>query len=242
MDNSFKTSFIPKKPITSDSKGIGSERSVSAFKVLTIIILILMIVSSGFLFLYKNYLAKQKDSLSSSILTIKDSFDKDTIDNLNLFDKRVKISKQILNSHIVVYPFFSLLGNLTVPTIQYTRFQYKAISNNEYNVQMSGMARDYKSIALQSQAFSNNQGRYFKEVVFSNLTRNKNNYITFDVEFNIDPELLSYQKNLDKEVASGISNVINTASIQDNTNQSTDNVNIVNNSVDSLQSNTTKVE
>jgi hypothetical protein len=63
-------------------------------------------------------------------------------------------------------------------------------------VRMSGVARDYKSVALQASVFNSAKGRYFKNVVFSNLTKdNKNGYILFDLDFMVDPALLSYEKN-----------------------------------------------
>jgi hypothetical protein len=66
---------------------------------------------------------------------------------------------------------------------------------------MSGIARDYKSIALQADVFNTNEGRMFKDVVFSNITKDKNNYVTFNVEFNVDPKLLSYGNSItNKEV------------------------------------------
>ena len=124
MENSFQTSFIPKKPITTNS---GSSISsihppTSIFTAIAFILLILIGISSGGLFLYKNYLNNEKEKLSFSLERVRVSFEKDTLDELELYDKRVSAVKSVLNKHIVLSPMFSLLGSLTIPSIQYTNF------------------------------------------------------------------------------------------------------------------------
>ncbi len=64
-----------------------------------------------------------------------------------------------------------------------------------FSVKLSGVAEDYKSIALQADVFNSDKGRSFKNVVFSNLARDKNGNVTFDLQFTVDPSLLSYEKD-----------------------------------------------
>lgn len=194
MDNSFQTSFIPKKSmVATPSKVAGAPKSL--LNIISVFILIIVGLMSGGFFLYKSYLIKQKDILSSSLSKVKDSFDKDTITQLQLFDKRISISKQILSSHIVFSPMFRLLADLTIPNVQYTKFTEDA-TENSFTVKISGVAKDYKSVAIQANIFNTSKGRYFKDIIFSNLVRDiKNGYVTFDLDFTVDPELLSYEKN-----------------------------------------------
>ena len=204
MENSFQTSFIPKKPIETNDRN--TKKPVSIFSIASIIILVVVALASGGLFLYKGYLNSQKDNLSTSLTKIRDSFEKDTINELELFDKRSTAAKELLNSHIVLSPVFELLGSLTIPSIQYTKFDHET-TDKGFIVKMSGLARDYKSIALQADVFNSAKGRYFKNVVFSNLLKDKNNYVSFDIEFTVDPSLLSYEKNISLEQATlGTSN------------------------------------
>ncbi len=199
MENSFQTSFIPKKPISSVEST--SESSKSIFVVLSIILLIIMVIASAGFFIYKSYLIKQKEALSSSLLKVHNTFEKGTINELELFDRRVSAAKTILDNHIVLSPTFELLGELTIPTIQYTKFEEETTKNKKLVVKLSGISKDYKSIAIQANVFNSAKGRYFKNVIFSNLTKNRKNYVTFDVEFNIDSSLLSYEKNFSLDQA-----------------------------------------
>lgn len=191
MENSFQTSFIPKKLITSTST---DKEPRSLFSIISIFLLIVTILISGGLFLYKNYLTQQQESLYTSLAINRDSFEKETIDELELFDKRTESAKQILNSHVVLSPIFALLGEITIPSIQYTNFEQQT-NEKGFLVNMEGIARDYRSIALQSDMFNSTKGRSFKNVLFSNLTKDRNNNITFNLKFNVEPSLLSYEKN-----------------------------------------------
>lgn len=198
MDNSFQTSFIPKKPIIANganiSNVVGGEHT-SIFMVVSIFIFIVMLVAFGGLYLYKGYLTTNQKQLSDNLFKIRDSFDKDTIAELELYDKRTSVAKNILNNHIILSPLFKTLDKLTLPSIQYTKFEHTT-NNGVFSVSMTGIARDYKSIALQADVFNTKDGNMFKDIIFSNLTKDKNNFVTFNIEFNVDPALLSYSNNI----------------------------------------------
>ncbi len=200
MENSFQTSFIPKKPVTANYSSNNVRPPTSIFTALAFILLIIVVASAGGLFLYKNYLTKQKEILSSSLELVKNSFEKDTLDELELYDKRVSAAKNVLSKHIVLSPLFALLGSLTLPSIQYTNFSEQS-SSQGFSVKLSGSSLDYKSIALQADAFNSAKGRLFKNVVFSDINKLKNNNVNFNIEFIVDPILLSYEKNLSLEQA-----------------------------------------
>ncbi len=194
MENSFQTSFIPKKPITTEP--VSTYKSpTSIITVFFVFLLIGMGIISGGLFFYKIYLQNQEKILSDSLATASVGFDKNTVDELELFDKRSTVSKQLLSSHIIMTPLFTLLGQLTIPSIQFTKFSQTDDIIKGFSVNLSGSAQDYKSIALQADAFNSDQGHSFKNVIFSNLTKDPSGRVLFDVAFTVDPNLLSYEKN-----------------------------------------------
>jgi len=153
-----------------------------------------MIIASVGVFLYKSYLVKQEETLSESLAVTRDSFEKATIDELSLFNKRNETAKNILSRHLVFSPMFSLLGDLTIPLIQYKKFNQETDKNGTI-VKIGGIAQDYRSIALQSDMFNSSKASRFKNVVFSNIVKDKNNNISFNLQFNVDKNLLSYEKN-----------------------------------------------
>lgn len=191
MENSFQTSFIPKKLVTSN---LSDKEPRSFFSIIIIFLLIVSVVMSILLFVYKIYLTKQQESLSTSLTITRNSFEKATIDELELFDKRTQSAKEILSNHVVLSPMFALLGEITIPQIQYMNFEQQT-NDQGFLVNIEGLALDYRSIALQADMFNSVKGRSFKDVLFSNLKKDKNNNISFDLKFNVEPGLLSYEKN-----------------------------------------------
>lgn len=190
MDKSFQTSFIPKKPLT--ISGSDSENQpLSVLSFISIVIFVGTLVSVGGVYLYKIYLENQKNKAEESLISIRSSFEPNTIKELELFDKRTSVSKQLLASHTVMSPFFSALADSTLSAIQYTKFTIDSTEKG-VTVNMNGVTRNYKYIALQSQIFNNSKNTNFKNVVFSNLVKDKNGNITFVISFDVNPSLLSY--------------------------------------------------
>ena len=193
MENSFQTSFIPKKPIVSTKT---DKEPKSLFRLITIVLLVISILSVITLFVYKMYLNNQEQVSAKSLRLTRDTFEKATIDELELFDKRTESAKQILSKHLVFSPMFAALGEATIPTIQYTNFTEQDTDQGAFTVNISGVAQDYRSIALQADMFAGAKGRFFNNVLFSNLVKDKDNNITFDLTFDVDSQLLSYQRGV----------------------------------------------
>jgi hypothetical protein len=210
MENSFQTSFIPKKPISNFNQ-VRERHPMGILSFLAILIVAGVMFSIGGLFLYKNLLTKQKVELSKSLEASRESFEQKTIDEIEYFSKKIDVSRNILANHYILSPFFDTLEKVTIPTIQFTKFNYQ-VKEKDFLIQMSGIARDYTSIALQSNEFNENTNRYFKNVVFSNLVLleepKTKGYVSFDVSFLVDQSLLSFKNNIGKNDQSAIPSVL----------------------------------
>jgi hypothetical protein len=198
----FQTSFIPKKPIISAPLIESAPPTrMGLFMFLSILLLISMILASGGFYLYKASLLNKITSLQESIALARESFQADSVAELQLFDKRMNASQQILSGHTVLSPIFSTISSLTIPSIQFTKFSLgSSVDGKSLIVNMSGLAQDYKSIALEAQVFGTPAGKYFKDVVFSNLVlqtgKVNKGYVSFDISFTVDPALTSFDKNI----------------------------------------------
>lgn len=192
MDNSFQTSFIPKKSMTPSG---ASKEPKSLFTLISVFLLIVTILAAGGVYLYKSYLKQDEVKLSSQLSKTRDTFERDTLEELELFNKRSESASKILANHLVLSPLFTRLAEITIPSVQYKTFEYQT-GSSAYTVSIKGLAKDYRSIAQQSDAFNTTKGRSFKNVLFSDLTRDRNNYVTFSLAFEIEPELLSFEKSL----------------------------------------------
>ena len=194
MDSNFQTSFIPKKPIV--EKRATSTHSIGFFTVISIFILFTVLLASLALFFYKTVLTKNIAQMEKDLNLAKNRFEPSKIKELQVFDKRINSSNEILAHHIAVTPIFQALQLLTMKTVRYTKFDYSLEDGKDPKiiVKMSGQALGYSSIALQSDLFAKNKNLI--DPVFSNLSLDDKGNILFDLEFLVDPSFVDYKQTL----------------------------------------------
>ena len=195
MEQNFQTSFIPKKPIIKENAAYGG-RSVSIFLIISLFIFFTVLVITGGLYFYKGILVKKIANLESTLNLAKNRFEPSKITELQIFDKRLISSSEILSKHITIIPIFSALEQLTMKSVRYTNFSYSVGSDAKtiINVKMSGIAIGYRSIALQSDLFTKNKNLI--DPIFSNLALDNSGNVLFDLDFSVDPSFVNYKQAL----------------------------------------------
>ncbi len=195
MDQNFQTSFIPKKPIIEER--VAGSRPIGLFSVISIFIFFTVVLGTGGLYFYNNLLENNITKMENDLNLAQDRFEPSKIVQLQVLDKRLKASTEILSKHIAISPIFKALQDITMKTVSYTKFSYSLddSKNAKIDVKMSGVALGYKSVALQSDLFA--QNKYLIDPVFSNLTLDDKGNVVFDLEFSVDPNFVDYKKMLE---------------------------------------------
>lgn len=206
MEQDFQTSFIPKKPMI-DNQAV-SPRPVSLLTIVAIFIFFALLLATGALFLYKGIVTKSITKMENDLNLAKNRFEPSKITQLQVLDRRLKASSEILSGHIAVSPIFSALEAITMKTVRYTKFSYDIGTEKDprVSVNMNGLAVGYRSIALQSDLFTKNKNLI--DPVFSNLSLDDKGNVLFDLDFSIDPSFVDYKQML--KVKNDISPDVNT--------------------------------
>lgn len=219
MEPNFQTSFIPKKPMVND-RTIASH-PVGLFTILSIFILLTMLVVSGGLYFYKTILTKNISQMENDLNLAKSRFEPAKITQLKVLDQRLRASNEILASHIAISPIFTVLQDVTMKSVRFNKFSYTLNTDKEPRVvvKMSGQALGYRSVALQSDLFTQNS--YFRDPVFSNLSLDDKGNVLFDLSFSVDPVFIDYRQTLKTQGVDNNNNqntqpVINTILPDDN--------------------------
>lgn len=210
MEGLGQTSFIPKKPITSETYDSG--RSVSIVTVITVIVFFGSVALALGSYFYQSFLVKQLDSKKETLDKAKAGFDLDTIKDLKRLDTRIQSAKLLLDQHTAISTFFTVLEQSTLKTVQFSNF---SITNDSASAvggasvgsnplastqasmikfKMSGKAQSYNSVAIQADLFSKTVG--IKEPIFSNLNLDDKGSVNFDVAGFIDPQIINYRKTV----------------------------------------------
>ncbi len=205
MEPVIPSSFIPKRPIDgTDVSTTHRTHTVGVLSLITTVVVIGTALAFGGVYLYEQQLTAQKKKLESSIVAARDGIGTDFVSDMKRLDARIAGVKTLIKNHVVVTPIFKELEARTLRSVQYKDFSYTytpddKTKSQQVQVDLTGTARSYATIALQSDAFS--QSDLIKNPVFSNLTvDDKTRTINFKLTFTVDPAALSYQTFVDSTI------------------------------------------
>jgi hypothetical protein len=204
METKYQTSFIPKKPIAPtgpvrSSRGGG----IGLFTLISVIIFLISLGLGGYVYLEKNYLINK---ISVDQTTIEDQKgglvdDATTIESLIELNSRIKVAKELLDKHISVSPIFNFLQQTTLKSVRFKNFTFTSAGKDvtgasRVSVLMSGIARDWETVASQADEFGKVEYRkVITEPKISNLTLNADGSITFSFSAYVTPSFLVYGSN-----------------------------------------------
>jgi hypothetical protein len=196
MDTRLRTSFVPKKTLV--SRGVAQEGSgiINPFFSIGIIIFFIATTLAGGAYLYKILLQKQIDADKADLVKAKEAFQEKTIAEWEKRDNRLKVANELLNSHKIVSPIFSVLEATTLRTTRFLDFKFTSSASGALDIAMRGEGVSYTSVALLSDSF--NAQTKIKNPIFSNLALNSKGGVTFSFNGSIDSSLVSYKEIFNK--------------------------------------------
>ena len=189
MDPQVSTSFIPKEALTAERARTGG---VGLLFLITMLLFVLSLIAAGGVFAYTQILEKKLEDQKVSLNTQKGAFDPVTIQDLLRLDSRIEQAKLLLNKHVAPSAVFGFLSQNTLVNVQLTGFDYTLNADGTATMQLEGTADSFSTIALQSDALG--KSLFLKDVIFSGITVQSNNRISFTVRAIATPTLLSYSK------------------------------------------------
>lgn len=194
MEQNFQTSFIPKKPIVKERAV--SSRPVGPLVVISLFILFTVLIAAGGLYFYKGLTAKNIERMKEDLKKAQNRFEPSRIAELQKLDKRLRAATEILSDHAVVTPIFSALEKVTMKTVRFTSFNYTMGEdpNAPVEVKMTGQAVGYRSVALQSDLFT--EDKNFIDPVFSNLILDQSGNVLFNLDFSVASAFLKYKHTI----------------------------------------------
>jgi len=198
----IKTSFIPKKSLGPAPTKAGS-RPVGLLMLLAILLFVTAALVHGGAFLYEKQIELSIKGKQEQLKKAEAAFDPGLLELLDRLASKIDIIQGsqgsngggLLGRHVTLIPLFGYLESTTLPTVRFKNLQYNLQSDGTAKIKMSGLARDYSSVALQSAEYTRRDApQYFREIVFTDLNLDPLGSVTFNFSATVVPELLSYHE------------------------------------------------
>lgn len=196
MDKNFQTSFLPQKPLT-EPVTVKEKVSLGIFGFIGIIV---FVISAGLalgVYFYEANLSKQLTDKQLQLNNARNILESPLIGEAKTLGRRISDTNQILSSHIIVSPIFEALQLNTLKSLQFNHFSYTVPTDptGKISVEMTGVARDYTSIALESDQLAKNKD--IQNPLFSGLALDaKTGNVTFSLNFTVTPEFVNFANHL----------------------------------------------
>ena len=121
MDPQIRTSFIPKKPVTS---GPEPRRGVGIIFLVSLFVFIVSLLAAGGVFLYGQFLAQSIVDKGASLDKARAAFEPAVIQELIRLDSRLRFGENVLYSHVSPSLIFSLLEETTLQSVRWKSIDY----------------------------------------------------------------------------------------------------------------------
>lgn len=153
-------------------------------------ILIITVLAAGGVFLLKSYTEQSIASKRTSLDRQRAAFEPATIEELLRLDKRINASSALLKSHYALTLIFDDLESRTGENVRFKTFKYEPAGPGRFAVSMSGTAKSFNSVAVQSDSFG--KSNVVKDPIFSNLNLDPSGNVVFDFGAFVDPVRINF--------------------------------------------------
>jgi len=181
------TSFVPHSAST--QRSFRADYS-GAFNFFAYTILGFVFVSAFGVFFYARILDAQKAAKDAEIAKAEAAIDKKAVEEFVQLRNRLLSSRTLLENHVAFTGFFSTLEKVMPATVRFTSLRVFLDKTDAPAVEGRGVAKTFNALAAASEAFAID-GR-IKDAIFSNITVNKDNSVSFVLAATLDPALVTF--------------------------------------------------
>lgn len=194
MENRFQATFMPRQapvPGTGDAY-IRPKNPPNFLMIVGVTIFVLALLALGGLYLYRSFVMASNADKKAAVEEAIKNFEPELTKELTVIKARMDAGKYLLENHKAVSLLFKLLEANTAQTVRFNEFSFTVLPDRKIDLTMKGEARTYNAIAFQSDVFSKIE--QIRSPLFSNLSIDEKGLISFSVEAELDPTVVSYKQ------------------------------------------------
>lgn len=189
MEQAPRTSFIPKQGVGQSAR-VSVRRRGGFLGILSILLIMGSLLFSAGIYFYASYTERQLGAAQQELADKRQLFAPGSIEGLRDLDMRIGTVTSLLNNHVSPSLLLDTLERTTQRNIQFTDFIFERRPSGNVGVEMTGIARQFNTVALQAERFAAEP--MFMDVVFGELDRTQEGDVTFKVNLEIAADALAY--------------------------------------------------
>lgn len=182
------TSFVP-HPSGATSRRLSSSLTgvfgFFAYAVFGIVFILALGV-----FLYSRFLATNQAAKDALLVKAEAAIDQTTIESFVRLRNRLDIGSALLKKHVAFSNFFSPFETLLPTGVRFSSLHLSIDSSGTTKVDGSGIAKSFNSLAVVSTSFATKDS--IKDAIFSKISVNKDNSVSFDLSATLDSKLVTF--------------------------------------------------
>lgn len=158
------------------------------FMVVTMIVAAAAIVAAGSAFAYQKYLTYQLEQKMQLLSEAQGSVNEEQIEEFVRLRDRLASGNELLTNQIVLSRFFDTLEDLTLQNVRFNSLELAVAGDGSAKLDVEGTARNFNTLAAQSNAFAGERG--IRRAIFSGITLTDTRQVSFRLTADIDPRLV----------------------------------------------------
>jgi hypothetical protein len=189
IPQSIPTSFVPHPGGTNRPHAsldtFGTLLAVTGYLSLFIVFLLALGV-----FFYGRILAGTIVTKDAALAKAQQEIDPETARGFVQLRDRLDSSQQLLTNHLAPSGFFSALQSVTPSSVRFSGLHFSVDTDGIVKVEGAGVAKSFNALSVASTAFGTDAR--FKDSLFSKITINPNNSVSFSFSTTLSPKLISF--------------------------------------------------
>lgn len=141
-------------------------------------------------FLYGSMLNSEQLDTDAQLAQAQAQIDPQTIESFIRLRDRLASGTRLLDGHPAFTIFFDALEAQLPATTRFTALHVAFDPNNVAKLEAAGVAKSFNALAATSETFAKD-GR-IKNAIFSNISVNKDNSVSFSLTASLDPKLTAF--------------------------------------------------
>lgn len=182
------TSFVPHTSAAAERRY--KVDFIGVFGFISYAIFVVSLVLAVGVFLYGQVLSGQLDTRNQELKAERDKIDEKIAQNFVRLDDRLTEGKVLLDNHIALSNLFKKLNVILPLNVRFSSLQITDNTGSQVALTGSGVAKTFNALAYASAKFAEDVS--IKNAIFSRITVNKDNSVSFALSATVDRELVLF--------------------------------------------------